>query len=140
MLAAVAVRGSLRNPSSRSVASSHIVAGLKRKHKPKPKKQPAAQQEEAAAAIATPVAPPARIDTSQFRIRTWKRLLKQVRSWSVRWRDLVCAFSSGVPSLLINLREYVRCRADPRVAIAAAGGIGPAGGAEGGAIVPQAEG
>jgi predicted RNA-binding protein with PIN domain len=53
------------------------VCGLKKKHKPKQKRQTAVRPEEAAAQDTLPAQPAPRVDTSQLRLRTWKRLLKQ---------------------------------------------------------------
>lgn len=76
-LTAAAASGSLLALTGRSQVSTSVVAGLKKKHKPKPKQQAAAKQEEVAAQEPVIAAPAPRINTSQFRIKTWKRLLKQ---------------------------------------------------------------
>lgn len=93
-LAAAAANGALLALSGRSRVSTSVVAGLKKKHKPKPKKQAAAKQEEVAAQDPVVAAPAPRINTSQFRIKTWKRLLKQVSVPTASIKTLRDIFSS----------------------------------------------
>jgi predicted RNA-binding protein with PIN domain len=67
----------LRRPTESPARRFQVECGLGKKHKPKQKRQAAAQPKEGAAPDIVPAQPAPRVDTSQLRLRTWKRLLKQ---------------------------------------------------------------
>ena len=73
----------LRRSSGSPARGVQVECGLGKKHKAKQKRQAAAQPKEDAAPDVAPAQPAPRIDTSQLRLRTWKRLLKQVTSATV---------------------------------------------------------
>jgi hypothetical protein len=83
-VASVTLCGSrLRRPTESPARRFQVECGLGKKHKAKQKRQAAAQPKEGAAPDIVPAQPAPRIDTSQLRLRTWKRLLKQVTRASV---------------------------------------------------------